>query len=123
MLRPVLTVLLACILLVRSLLPSGWMLAAAPDDSDRLTVVICTQHGPQTVSLDPDGAPEDGGQTPAEKLCAFAKIFNVAAAPPAPAIDVPIVYARAVFGGDYENLVAKSVPIGFRARGPPISKS
>ena len=92
--RRFLTVLALLSLTLRSLLPVGFMLA--PSAADEMTVVICTGHGPLTVTLDADGKPvptkpklTDAG------LCAYASpgATTLADAAPAPAAR-DVLYAR-----------------------------
>ncbi|MEI9902159.1 MAG: hypothetical protein WDN31_21050 [Hyphomicrobium sp.] len=50
--RNLLTLLTVTVLALRSLLPVGFMLAS---HAGEMTVVICTGHGAETVTIDADG--------------------------------------------------------------------
>jgi hypothetical protein len=95
--RRCLTLIAAFALLVRGLIPVGYMLA--PAAAGEMTVVICTGHGPQLVIIDAEGKPvpakpavADGG------LCAYASpgattLADAAATP----IAAEVRYAAAVY--------------------------
>jgi hypothetical protein len=79
-------VLVALAMLVRVLIPAGFM--AAPDDLGRAGIVICTGDGAMTVSVDADGtvhkAPVDDQHQDKPKSdhpCAFAGAATPLAAP------------------------------------------
>lgn len=69
----ILTVLAIVALTVRSLVPSGYMIAPVVPGSGVLAVVMCTGHGPQALDLGANGKsiPEKPGKASRE-LCAFA---------------------------------------------------
>jgi hypothetical protein len=53
--RRFLTPLFILAFALRALVPAGFMLA--PSAVGEMTVVLCTGHGPQTITLDADGKP------------------------------------------------------------------
>ena len=117
--RRFLTVLALLSLTLRSLLPVGFMLA--PSAADEMTVVICTGHGPLTVTLDADGKPvptkpklTDAG------LCAYASPGATTLADAAPALAArDVLYARALVRLHVAMAVALRLPGASSPRGPP----
>jgi hypothetical protein len=58
---------------LRALVPVGFILA--PSAVGEMTVVLCTGHGPQTITFDADGKPVPA--TPKQNphtLCAYASV-------------------------------------------------
>ena len=55
--RGLLNLLVGIAFVVRSLLPVGFMLAVPPDPAAAVEIVICTGHGPQSLTLDDAGVP------------------------------------------------------------------
>jgi hypothetical protein len=104
----------------RSLLPVGFMLA--PSAGDEMTVVICTGHGPLTVTLDADGKPvPTKPKLTGAGLCAYASpgATTLADAAPAPAAR-DVLYARRAVRLHVAMAVALRLPGASSPRGPPI---
>ena len=117
--RRFLTVLALLSLTLRSLLPVGFMLA--PASADEMTVVICTGHGPLTVTLDADGKPVPAKPKLTDAgLCAYASpgATTLADAAPSPAAR-EVVYARYVVRAHAAIVVAPHKPGATLPRGPP----
>ena len=55
--RGLLNLLVGFAFVVRSLLPVGLMLAVPPAPAAAVEIVICTGHGPQSLTLDDQGVP------------------------------------------------------------------
>jgi hypothetical protein len=113
--------LLVLALTVRGLVPAGYMIASSAVDGTP-SVVICTGHGLETVTLDPDGKP--GKPKPARSdngLCPYATSTPVAFAA-APVIVVERALAVAVI--DFPASVGRGhaeLHGGITsARGPPL---
>lgn len=119
--RTVVGFFVAFALILRSLLAPGVMFG--PDGTrDTFTVVLCTGHGPETITLDANGNPvkpaqsrQDGG------LCPYASSAPVASALPN-TIAAPARFAQTT--ADYLALPAH-IPAtrgdgSASARGPPL---
>lgn len=98
------------------MLPAGFMLAPSAGEAT-LTVVICSDHGPQTVTVDED----DSGSRPtaSHRTCPFA-----ASALPALPGEPPQLFAEV----EYASVLYTPAPLAFSltprpgavsARGPP----
>jgi len=119
--RQRLSVLLVLMLAVRSLLPAGFMLQPSAAGDGSLAIVICTGHGPQTISLDPEGQP---AKSPAQKsdagICPFATAGSVAlAGADAPLLATTVNYAGVDFALPDAPLLVKPHPRATSSRGPP----
>jgi hypothetical protein len=115
-------------LALRVAVPVGFMLA--PDSHNRLTVTLCSGHGPVTAQLDlttgeistdhkPVPSPSDKGK--ADAPCTFAAM-SVAIAGPPPAIGIPAPRALSVSSSRAPLVERPSLqPVGppLPARGPP----
>lgn len=93
--RSAISYLLLLLLLARSFVPVGYMPVFGADG--KVQIVICTGHGPATVSIDvgksPHGTPHDGSGT-AHDVCPFAPALADASAP-ADITPLPVVlYAQ-----------------------------
>ena len=77
-LRTVAASLAIVAMLLRAILPDGWMPQAAHDG---VSLVICTMNGPLRVVLDNDGQPtkQDPGRSHHADLCPFATAAHWAA--------------------------------------------
>ena len=120
--------LMLAALCVRSLLPLGLMLAPSPANDGRLTLVICTGHGPMIASLAADGdAQTEPSQTePAQKqptsheTCPFTpRGLDIVAADVPPTIEITIRYAAAIYRLDDLHFSETPRPSPKSARGPP----
>lgn len=117
--RRFLTVLALLSLTLRSLLPVGFMLA--PSAADEMTVVICTGHGPLTVTLDVDGKPVPAKPKLTDAgLCAYASPGATTLADAAPALAArDVLYARSLVRLHVAMAVALRLPGATSPRGPP----
>ncbi len=71
--RRLLSLLFILTLAARSAVPAGFMLAPSVSGDGSMTVVICTGHGPQIVTLDANGKPIPAKPAAGDLgLCAFA---------------------------------------------------
>ena len=119
-LTAVLTALLA--LLIQSLIPPGYMLAAGP--ASPAAVVICTGHGPLRLAAQTDRQAPPAKQK-AAGLCAFA---GHAAAPllASPRLPTEIRWTRAVLAGPAVHpsvFVGRGLAAPPPARGPPSTSA
>ena len=79
--RRFLTPLFILAFALRALVPAGFMLA--PSAVGEMTVVLCTGHGPQTITLDADGKPVPAAPKQSQHtLCAYASVGGVALSEP-----------------------------------------
>ena len=106
---------------VRSLLPVGFMLAAAPDTGSMPQIVICTGHGPQTWVLDEKGVPHPAKTTGDKKTnCPYASGGGVTTAQQPPLLLAHTVrYASVAYAIATEIFRATPKPGAQSARGPP----
>jgi hypothetical protein len=106
---------------VRSLLPAGFMLAAAPDHSG-LQIVICTGHGPQRLALDDKGVPRPAKPANDKTICPYAPVGAVNVDHSAPHLLAQTVrYASVTYAITTEMFRATPKPGAQSARGPPSS--
>lgn len=115
------SLLLILLLAVRSLLPAGFMLQPSAAGDGTLAIVICTGHGPQTISLDPEGQP---AKAPAQKsdvsICPFAAAGSTALiGAEDPLLATAVNYAGADFPLPAAPLLVKPHPRATSSRGPP----
>ena len=120
--RPLLQLVLFLVLL-RALIPPGYMpdLAAAQDGV--ITLVICSPDGLRTISLDENGNPVEPGEAPEEhqrQHCPFASVGSIDL-PPLAKAPMPIVFTmRAALWSPQEGLGAERPVVGpVGSRAPP----
>lgn len=116
--RLALCALLAAMML-RALVPAGWMPASDPSSSGTY-IVICTSSGIKTIQVDGDGVPveHDGESASIPDSCAFGNTvaFGLAAALPATAAIASVEAASAEAPQRLDGTSA-----GFRrVRDPPV---
>ena len=70
--RRTFTSLLLLALLLRVAVPVGFMLTPSSADAHGLTLVICTAHGQQTMTLEDDGDPVSPASKAGHETCPFA---------------------------------------------------
>jgi len=106
---------------VRSLLPVGLMLAAAPDQSGSVQIVICTGHGPQSFTLDDKGVPQPAKAPAADKsTCPYAPVGALAVNHETPhLLSHTVRYAALTYAITAEIFRATPKPGAQFARGPP----
>ena len=103
---------------LRSLLPVGFMLAPAAADGT-MTVVICTGHGPETVTLDADGKPVPQ-KIADQNICPYAASAPIAVAVTAPAPGmVPASFADPLYPSDYVSEATRRWISSTLVHGPP----
>lgn len=119
--RSRLHILIAFALVLRSLLAPGVMLGPSAE-SGAFTVVLCTEHGSETITLDVNGKPAK----PADRnhdagLCPYASSAPVAAALPQTIALPPIFLLTRAFSIPQSVNAAGAHDGGSAsARGPPL---
>jgi hypothetical protein len=117
----VLHLLICLTFAVRSLLPVGFMLSAAPDHGG-LQIVICTGHGPQNVILDEKGVPRPANSTADKSVCPYAPVGAVTVSADAPnLLSHTVRYASVAYAITTELFRATPKPGAASARGPPTT--
>lgn len=118
--RRSLYLLIAVAFAVRSLLPVGFMLAASPAGGG-IEIVICTGHGPQSMTLDEHGVPVPSKPPLADKsVCPYAPVGAVTVAYDDPHRLVQTVeYAAVAYAITTELFRTTPRPKAQSARGPP----
>jgi hypothetical protein len=116
--RRYLALMLVVTLALRSLVPAGFMLAPVGGE---MTMVICTGHGPQTITLDASGKPAPGKPQHSDtSLCPYASTGAVALGDSA---TVPLAqevrYAAVTYRITRDLFRAVPQPGATSARGPP----
>ena len=105
---------------VRSLLPVGLMLAAVPDHSGAVEIVICTGHGPQSLTVDAEGVPLPAKAPGADKsACPYAPVGAVAVDQETQLLSHSVRYAALTYAITAEIFRATPKPGAQSARGPP----
>jgi hypothetical protein len=108
------------ILAARSLLPAGFMLQTSAAGDGTLSIVICSGHGPQAITLDSDGKPANPQPTKSDAgLCPYAASAAPVLCSEEPAAAGPIRHENVDYPPPVELALA-----GWRtgvnsARGPP----
>lgn len=112
--------LLLAVVVLRALIPVGFMPDFGAAANGVFKVVICTASGTQLVALDADGQPIKGVPSSDQKAqhhdepCAFAGLVTVAAAP----IDTPHIIIPQRDAG--VTIVAADVTLPPARAGPPL---
>jgi hypothetical protein len=118
--RRIFTQLFVLALALRSLVPAGFMLAPSAVDGGRVTIVICTGHGPQPLDVDGSGKPLPSKPSASDHgLCPFA-----ASCPIVPLCEETTLSAQAVAASSARlpgkaQLVLARHELPAPARGPP----
>jgi hypothetical protein len=108
-------------LAVRSLLPAGFMLQPSAAGDGALSIVICSGHGPETITLDSDGKPSESRPAKSEAgLCPYSAFATpVLGGGEPPAVASPVRYVSVNYPRPVE-LARVDLPSGATsARGPP----
>jgi hypothetical protein len=113
-----LTSLLLFVLLVRAVVPVGFMLAPSRADATDLTVVICTAHGVQTLAPDQNDKPSRSNAKTWED-CPFAASAFPGLASEAMPLSVTAEYAATVYTLARLQFSLTPLPGATSARGPP----
>lgn len=119
-----LTSLLIVALMARGLIAVGFMLAEAPSGDGRMTVIICTEHGPQKLNVGTDGdpvpsKPETGGAS----ICPYAATgYFTFAADAGSLLASDVEYGNMTFRIARSQLKATPKPGAVSARGPPAAR-
>jgi hypothetical protein len=114
------TLLFVIALTLRSLVPVGFMLAPVAADG-AMTVVICTGHGPQIMTLDAEGnpVPQKSGITD-QNVCPYAASAPLAVGVTAPAPEmVPASFADPLYPSDYVSDATRRWISSTLVHGPP----
>ena len=121
--RGLLNLLVGFAFVVRSLLPVGFMLAVPPAPAAAVEIVICTGHGPQSLTLDDQGVPVPAKAPMAGKnICPYAAAGAVAVGHAAPHLLAHVVRDAAVsYRITTEIFQATPKPGAQSARGPPTT--
>jgi hypothetical protein len=121
--RGLLNLLVGFAFVVRSLLPVGFMLAVPPAPAAAVEIVICTGHGPQSLTLDDQGVPVPAKAPMAGKnICPYAAAGAVAVDHAAPHLLAHVVrYAAVSYRITTEIFQATPKPGAQSARGPPTT--
>jgi len=108
---------------VRSLLPVGMMLTAAHEAGGLPQIVICTGHGPLTLTLDEKGVPRPAKAPASDKTtCPFSSAGSVAVTDKAPALLADTVRYAAVSYRITSEIFRATPRAGAQsARGPPVA--
>ena len=88
-LRTVFASLALAAMMLRALVPDGWM-PSADGAAHGVSISICTMHGPVRVVLGPDGKPQKPDQNRGHDICPFAAAPHFAAAAASPALAPPL---------------------------------
>lgn len=118
--RPVAAYMLLLAMLVRGLVPAGWM----PASSGGAPLAICTLHGLQIVDTAPKGQPSPQRDTApaAHDICPFAAAAHLTLGPAAPAAPLPQVMAYAPApSASLGGAIAREVSLVHGARAPPLA--
>jgi hypothetical protein len=116
--RPVLFHLALAAMVLRALLPDGWMPNSA-GLSGGTTLIICTIEGPTKLHVDADGtshAPQD--QTHHHDVCPFA-VAGPFAPPTALALAAPTAWISETTPPDTAGFQPINIDTAHRPRGPP----
>jgi hypothetical protein len=104
-------------LLVRALVPAGFMLAPAQGDPSGLSVVICSAQGPQAIVLD-----EDGNQSQpkaSHDVCPFAASVLPGFVSEPTEVVAQVEFASVAYRLARLQFSATPRPSAASARGPP----
>jgi hypothetical protein len=113
-----LTSLLLLALLVRAMVPVGFMIAPSRADAADLTVVICTAHGLQTLAPDQDDEPLQSNSKTLND-CPFAASGFPGLASEAMQLSVTAEYAATTYTLARLQFSLTPLPGATSARGPP----
>lgn len=113
--RSSLLTLALCAMVLRALLPVGWM----PDPGGMADgpLVICTMHGAHHISPGhrPAHSPDEHGS-----ICPFAAAAHFAPPQMAVAVAAPVTFAWAPFPNLSQSAPRVSVNLAHEPRGPPL---
>ncbi len=116
--RRLLTPLLVLVLALRTLVPAGFMLASVGGE---MTMVICTGHGPQMITLDADGKPAPAKSHHSDSsLCPYASTGAITVGDSALVpLALQVRYAAVAYRITRDLFRAAAQPGATSARGPP----
>lgn len=107
---------------LRSLLPVGFMLAASPTHGGGWQIVVCTGHGPETLTLDEKGTPRPVHSAADKTTCPYAPVGAITADHHAPdPLAHTVQYAAITFAIAAQIFHATPKPGAVSARGPPTA--
>lgn len=118
--RTLIAVFMLIALALRSLVPDGFMIAAANEADGPFEIIICTSSGHKLlqVAADDDQAPADSKQD-GQTLCHFAFSGASGLAAAAPDIASTVAYANLTFKLAAALYAKTPTPGAVSARGPP----
>jgi hypothetical protein len=121
LLRRLQNLLVVLLLTARSLLPVGLMLAVPQAGDGLMTVVICTAHGSETITLDSEGRPAPSKAPSGDIVpCPCTLMGAVALCPDAPSrLDATAYSTRVIYAAVEGPPTASTRLGGHSARGPP----
>ena len=114
-----LAILVLLALLVRAVVPVGFMLAPLHAGSAGITVVICTEHGTQALVLDEDGEPLPSDRAAVPDICPFAFSALPGLASEATQLSATVAYASVTYTLAVFQFSLTPLPGAASARGPP----
>jgi hypothetical protein len=120
--RDLLKFLVGLTFAVRSLLPLGFMLAAAPSQAGSVSIVICTGHGLQSLALDHDGTPLQKKSSSDNSICPYSSAGAVAIDSAAPQLLAQTVRYASITHRITSDIFHRTPTSGATsARGPPAT--
>ncbi len=124
-LKLILTSLLLLALTVRGMIAVGFMVAPSADDAGAMTVVICTEHGLQTLDLDRNGDPiQDGTDVDTLNTCPFSTVGHFAFHHDHDtSLTGTVEYSKITFRTTYAQFQETPKPGALKARGPPLQRA
>jgi hypothetical protein len=109
--------LLLLALFMRALVPAGFMLAPSQGESHNLTVVICTVHGSQAITVDEDGNPKRPNAS--HDTCPFAASALPGIVSEPAGLVAEVKYAAVTYTLTRLQFTLTPRPSATSARGPP----
>lgn len=120
--RTVIAVFMLAALVLRSLVPGGFMIAPAAAGDGTVEIVICTAAGPKSVQLSHDGVTHPAtDEAEQQDLCPFAFTATGTLASAEPALAEAVTYANVAFRITAALFAATPQPGATSARGPPLA--
>lgn len=119
--RRLLAFLITTLLVLRAVVPAGFMLAPSQAGEGQMTIVICTGHGPEQFVVNVDGTKSPSkSKTGGKNLCPYAStgavVFNGEAQP---SLMTEVQFAAVAYQITRENFRAAPIIGAHSARGPP----
>lgn len=107
---------------LRSLVPSGFMIAPAEAGDGSVEIVICTSAGQKTIHVSKDSAPSQGSEQDqaAQDLCPFAFTGTITIAEDQAELASTVIYAALTYKLAEALFAETPKPGAVSARGPPL---